>query len=99
MLKEELIAKSPVRLLEKSIEGGLKAGGQHAARGSERAPARTLVRKQANLRATPAQRFGAGQARCAPARNRDTKRARMRYGIIRHRVRSKPRSFCGQDPK
>jgi KaiC/GvpD/RAD55 family RecA-like ATPase len=26
MLKEELIAKSPVRLLEKSIEGGLKAG-------------------------------------------------------------------------
>jgi KaiC/GvpD/RAD55 family RecA-like ATPase len=26
MLKEELIAKSPVRLLEKSIEGGLKSG-------------------------------------------------------------------------
>lgn len=26
MLKEELIAKSPVRFLEKSIEGGLKAG-------------------------------------------------------------------------
>ena len=26
MLKEELIAKSPVRLLEKSIEGGLKTG-------------------------------------------------------------------------
>jgi len=26
MLKEELIAKSPVRILEKSIEGGLKAG-------------------------------------------------------------------------
>ena len=26
MLKEELIAKSPVRLLEKSIEGGLRAG-------------------------------------------------------------------------
>jgi len=26
MLKEELIAKSPVRLLEKSIEGGLKVG-------------------------------------------------------------------------
>jgi KaiC/GvpD/RAD55 family RecA-like ATPase len=26
MLKEDLIAKSPVRLLEKSIEGGLKAG-------------------------------------------------------------------------
>ena len=26
MLKEELITKSPVRLLEKSIEGGLKAG-------------------------------------------------------------------------